>query len=363
MAIRFYLRNVAAPYTPATLRGAWDASGSAVTKLLDSAARLGTWDTATSVAAAETNTNTEWDVLLYRGVTGKLKAGTIGTGTVNVMLPFYESNAAADFSIHLHIYVTQGDSDTPRGTLLTDYRDGAGANELTASNSTAGIDLNAAQSLSSLAVSDNDRIVVEIGYVARNPSATSYTGTLYYGQTQRADLAHGGAYNSGNAYVEFSEAFEFVEAGRVSQGPVETLLTDDGGASRVSQGPVEVLMTDDANPARVTQAVAEILQAQSASARLTQLVVELLSPVTVASRVTQMVAELLTLTVIESRHTQIVAEILDAQTRDLRLTQFVIEVLGKSSTYCGPPSLSPAALCGKPDVLAWLEWTVPMREN
>jgi hypothetical protein len=33
------------------------------------------------------------------------------------------------------------------------------------------------------------------------------------------------------------------------------------------------------------------------------------------------------------------------------------------SSYCGPPSVTSAPLCGKPDVLAWLEWTVPMREN
>jgi hypothetical protein len=105
-------------------------------------------------------------------------------------------------------------------------------------------------------------------------------------------------------------------------------------------------MTDDANPAR-----------------LTQLVVELLTPGVVASRVTQMVAELLTITVVESRTTQMVVELLNAQRNETRLSQFVIEVLGKTSTYCGPPSLSPAALCGKPDVLAWLEWTVPMREH
>jgi len=48
---------------------------------------------------------------------------------------------------------------------------------------------------------------------------------------------------------------------------------------------------------------------------------------------------------------------------EIRGSQTVVELLGKSSTYCGPPSLSPAALCGKHDVLAWLEWTVPMKEN
>jgi hypothetical protein len=150
---------------------------------------------------------------------------------------------------------------------------------------------------------------------------------------------------------------------RVTVAPVEAAVVEAAGQARATVAPVEVLMTDDANPARVTQAVAELLQKQTASTRLTQLVAELLSPTVVQTRVTQLVAELLTLTVIETRHTQLVAEILNAQTTPLRLTQMVVEMLAKTSTYCGEPSFTPAALCGKPDVLAWLEWTVPMKEN
>jgi len=66
-------------------------------------------------------------------------------------------------------------------------------------------------------------------------------------------------------------------ATRVSQAPLETLLTETTVTSRVSQGPVEVLMTDDANPARVTQIVVETLQAQSSPIRVTQLVAEILT--------------------------------------------------------------------------------------
>jgi hypothetical protein len=150
---------------------------------------------------------------------------------------------------------------------------------------------------------------------------------------------------------------------RVSQGPVETLLTETTVTGRVSQGPVEVLMTDDANPARVSQVVAEALQRQTASVRVSQVVAELLAPVVVSTRVSQLIVELLTITVIESRVTQVIAELLDAGVHPIRVSQIVVELLGKSSTYCGIPTLSPAALCGKPDVLAWLEWTVPMKEN
>jgi hypothetical protein len=344
MATRFYLHNDAAPYTPATIRGAWDASGSAVTKRLDASRRPTT--VFTSVVASETSTNTEYDVLLYRGVSGPLKAGTIGTGTVNLCVGVDTSAAAADMHWHVHIYVTQGDSDTPRGTLLANYREAAGTNEWPSTDQ--GWALNAAQSLSSLAVSDGDRLVVELGYAARNASATSYAGEIHYGSGTAGDLTVASTqYASYNGWVEFSETIPGTADNRVTQGPIETAIVDSATSSaRVSQSAVEVVMTDVANPARITQ-----------------LVVELLTPGVVPSRVTQMVAELLTLTVIESRATQLVAEILNAQVTESRLSQLVVELLGKTSTYCGPPSLSPAALCGKSDVLAWLEWTVPMMEN
>jgi len=360
---KLYLTARTAPYTPATIRGAWDDTAGAVTKALDPC-KTRDGGTIASVARAEANANDEYDVLLYRGVSGPLGTQEI-TVNVNVVIGVGESNAAANDHWHVHIYTTQGDSDTVRQTGVDNYRETAGTNEWPTTE--AGLALNAAQSCH-IHTTDGDRLVVEIGYAARNTVTTSYTGTLWYGIVKNsviaADLTAAGDETSLAGFITFDASVaEGTITARASQGPVETLLTETTVTSRVSQGPVEVLMIDDANPMRVTQAVAEILQAQTASARLTQLVVELLAPAVVASRVTQMVAELLTLTVIESRHTQLVVELLNAQANPTRLTQFVIEVLGKSSTYCGPPSLSPAALCGKPDVLAWLEWTVPMKEN
>lgn len=361
MATRFYLHNAAAPYTPATIRGAWDNSASAVTKAIDASHHP--INSITSVTVAETSTDTEWDVLLYRGVSGPLKAGTIGTGTVNLCVGVDTSNAAADMHWHVHIYVTQGDSDTPRGTLLDNYRESAGTNEWPSTDQ--GWALNAAASLSSLAVSDGDRLVVELGYTARNASATSYSGELYYGSGRLADLAASDTVNYAtyNGWIEFSETLTGTATNRVSQGPVETLLTETTVSGLVSQGPVEVLMTDIANPARVSQVVAEILQDQTASTRVSQVVAELLLPTVVQSRVSQIVAELMTPTVIESRVSQAVVEILNVQQNPTRVSQIVIEMLARVSVYAGDPAISTAGLCGKPDVLAWLEWTVPMREN
>jgi hypothetical protein len=343
MATRFYLHNDAAPYTPATFRGAWDNTASAVTKRLDASQKPAT--TITSLTVAETSTDTEYDVLLYRGVSGPLKAGTIGTGTVNLCVGVDTTSASADMHWHVHIYVTQGDSDTVRGTLLSDYRESAGTNEWPSTDAAKA--LNSAQSLSSVSVSDGDRIVIELGYVARNSDSTSYSGELFYGCGGLGDLAvDGTAVSTLNGYIDFSETLTGTATNRVSQGAVESLLTESTITGRVSQGAVEVLMTDDANPARVTQVLAETVQAQTAALRTTQIVAEIITPIT-----------------IESRVSQALAEIANAGLGSTRVSQFIVEMLAKTSTYCGPPSLSPAALCGKPDVLAWLEWTVPMREN
>ena len=343
---QLYLTARTAPYTPATLRGEWDDTAGAVTKALDPC-KTRDGGTIASVARAEANANDEYDVLLYRGVSGPLGTQEIDVN-VNVVIGVGESNAAANDHWHVHIYTTQGDSDTVRQTAVDHYREAAGTNEWP--TTAAGLALNAAQSCH-IHTTDGDRLVVEIGYAARNTGTTSYTGTLWYGIVKNsviaADLTAAGDETSLAGFISFDASVaESTINARVSQGAVETVLRETTINARVSQGAVEVVMTDDANPARVSQLVAELL-----------------IPSVVASRVSQLVAELLTLTVIESRTSQLVVELLNAGVTPLRMTQLVIELLGKTSTYCGPPSLSPAALCGKPDVLAWLEWTVPMKEN
>jgi hypothetical protein len=270
---KLYLRTTAAPYTPATIRGAWDDTAGAVTGLLES---VPGGDTYTTVSRAETNVATEYDVLLYRGVSGPLDAQTI-SGTLNVMVDVLESAGAANNHWHLHVYVTQGDSDTPRGTLLTDYREAAGVNEWSI-NST-GTTLNAAQALSSLAISAGDRLVAEIGYSARNTSASSFSGTLKYGAVYGAVDLIGGVINAvGNGYLVFSNSIsEVSQVGRISQLGVESLSTGASVAARVSQLAVETLTAPSVS-VRLSQLALETLTATGPwAARVSQLAVETLS--------------------------------------------------------------------------------------
>lgn len=171
---RFFLNNATAGYTPATIRGSWDATASAVTKALG---RLPLVTGGTTIGIAETNTTNLWDVLLARFVSDpfELDYSFTTSDTVQWLIGALESNASANDFFHVHIYVTTGDSDTPRGTILTNN---IGATEWT---TTATARTEGAKTLSALACSVGDRLVVEIGYQAQNTVATSFTGTINYG--------------------------------------------------------------------------------------------------------------------------------------------------------------------------------------
>jgi len=230
---------LAPPFIPTNVRGAWDDTASAVTRMLDPLKRgLGT--TATQ-AVAETNAAGDWDVLLYRGVSGPLDAQTI-TGTVDVRLQIQESNADANFVWHVHIYVTAGDTDTVRGTLLADY---IGSTEWPTTLLGRGLD--AAQTLTNIgAITAGDRLVVEIGYRATNTHTTSRSGSCVLGTmgatngTILDDVTVGGG--TGAPYLLFSNAINELPAGRVrvSQAPLEYVLSAVA-AARVSQVAVEVV--------------------------------------------------------------------------------------------------------------------------
>ncbi len=279
---KLYLTTLPPTYTPATIRGAWDDVAGAVAKRLESIKTGG--GVITSVARAETNVAAEWDVLLYRGVGGPLAAQTINCN-IDVVLGILESNAAADFNWHIHIYVTQGDSDTPRGDLLTDYREAAGVNEWP--TTATGKALNAAQAVN-LAVQAGDRLVVEIGYTARNVVTTSYTGTLRYGTERElgvdaADLTAGSTSVTTLAgFISFSASIaEQDVTAAVSQVLAEPFTAEAGAEAAVSQVLAEVFTAVvTIATGEVSQVLAEAFTAdQPAEAAVSQVLAEVFSRV------------------------------------------------------------------------------------
>ncbi|MEV6309987.1 hypothetical protein AB0M10_15480 [Streptomyces sp. NPDC051840] len=195
MATRFWLNSSAAPYTPANRRGAWDLSTSSTVGLLGRS----TAGTAATVSGSTTVTTAAWDVMLGRWIsTPALRAGTV-TGTVAWVLGLVESNVNLNAYVHVHIYVTAGDTATVRGTLLADH---VGTTEFGAA--AAGVASNGSPAVTPVAVQAGDRIVVELGYRA-SATTTGYSVTLNYGGKGVTDLAAGATTVANPGWIEFSD--------------------------------------------------------------------------------------------------------------------------------------------------------------
>jgi hypothetical protein len=178
---RLYLQNQAADYTPPTIRGAWDDLSSSA------ASRLGRVPSGASAsdAIAEVSIDTAYDVLLRRFVSDPL-ASDVAFSTSDVVswcIGILESSGSLNAISHLHVFVTQGDSDNVRGTLLSDYA--GGVEWPTAARGRLYANVPVVNDVGALT---GDRLVVEVGYRANNSSTISYTGTLYRGGTGSPDL-------------------------------------------------------------------------------------------------------------------------------------------------------------------------------
>ncbi|AZM47809.1 hypothetical protein DMB38_20255 [Streptomyces sp. WAC 06738] len=154
----------------------------------------------TTSAKAETST-AQNSVLLGRWISPAARtAGTL-SGTVSFTTGRGASDSAAAFVTRVHMYVTVGDSNTVRGTLLDNWQ-GSTNWPVTAAGGTA-----TGQTIGSVSLQAGDRIVVEFGYEATNTSGTSYTGTMYYGATGTTDLVSAAtAVTTDPSWVEFSGA-------------------------------------------------------------------------------------------------------------------------------------------------------------
>jgi hypothetical protein len=138
-----------------------------------------------------------------------------------------------------------------------------------------------AQTLSSLAISAGDRLVVEIGFIARNSSTTSFTGTLRYGTQDPSTLddapdlaAADTAVTTKAGFLTFSNAITFANQGaRVSQSAPEA--ANSGASSvRVSETGAE-LPNSGASGVRISIAGLEAaIPTGTAHEQISQLIAE-----------------------------------------------------------------------------------------
>lgn len=200
MARRLYITNAAPPSTSVgnPPKGAWDVSANAgdIGGLLTSPSGA-----AATLAQAETSATNNWDGYLATWVAGPVNGNQTIQGTVQWIIGVVESSASMNAFTHVHIWVSQGDSNTLRGTLLSDN---IGATEWPTTATGRG---EGAKTLTAVNALNGDYVVFEFGYQAQNTVTTSFTGTVNFGDTG-ADLTSGSTSVTTLAgWVEFSQDF------------------------------------------------------------------------------------------------------------------------------------------------------------
>lgn len=191
---RVYLNTEAIPYNPATLRGAWDATASPSTGKL-SPVPVGA---ATNITKAETVATNNWDILFGKWSTVGLVDDKTIDGTVTWIIRRSEANADANAVFHVHLFVTVGNSDVVRGTLLTDS---IGATEFPTTIAAGG---EGAKTLSSVDAKAGDHIVLELGSQLQNTHTTSRNIIIGYAGANDVDATNGGTTAGQPKWLEFS---------------------------------------------------------------------------------------------------------------------------------------------------------------
>lgn len=253
---RFYMENNAPDVTIATPRGAWDNTGSVLQRRL-SRTKAGAL---TSRGIAETSTANDFDVLILKFVSEPITSAQTINGTLNWVVGASESATGMNANWHVHAYVTQGDTDNVRGTLVTNYTEAAGTNEWP--TTAVGDAPTGAVTVTPVAISAGDRVVIEAGYVARNTVNTSFTGTLWYGGTNATDLAAGGDETTLPGWWEFSQDL-FNASPLTIPKPTGTVAADVMIAS-VTVNPSTVTITPPGGWALIN----EVVQGTATSSRL-----------------------------------------------------------------------------------------------
>jgi hypothetical protein len=260
MATRLYFGPAAPPVSP-SFDASWEATGSAVRRLLeDSKGNSGDAFESLAVATSLNSPAGAVDVLIAQYVSPPLSGDQTISGTVKGQVRAQTSSTAGKLVAQVLIWVRKADG-TSRGTLLAHQT--TDASEFAASLTNRKFPQNSPASLSSVAALDTDRIVVEIGYRKFENATTSRTGTLRLGNPSGSDLAEDETTTTDNVpWIEFSQSLTFAAtSARVTQLAVESLETTTSLA-RVTQLAVESLETTT-SLARVTQLAVEVLRSSA----------------------------------------------------------------------------------------------------
>lgn len=124
--------------------------------------------------------------LIWLGISQPLQGSGTFSGTVDILQAVTEGTASNLFFWRLHIWVSVGDTDVVRGTLLNSYEENT-TNEWPVATDGQFHALQSPQTLAGVGWQAGDRIIVEAGFIDRNAVSSGVAGRLWYGTSQQAE--------------------------------------------------------------------------------------------------------------------------------------------------------------------------------
>lgn len=219
--MRWYLTTETAEYSPPTLRGGWDS----VIYPWDAQRKLSTVKTGGSGGQenrADLGNTAGLKVCFYRGVTDPLPDLTIGAGALLTVCAPVGGTPSTVGRWRIHAYLTVGDSDTVRQTILDQYME---TGSRLWPSPAAGCATEAAIELPEITVVSGDRLVVTFGAI-RASDTFSWIGFTYgakdSGGTPLEDASPGSATTTAG-WIEIVESGPSNEAPVVEAGPDQTV--------------------------------------------------------------------------------------------------------------------------------------------
>lgn len=183
--------STGATYSPESRRGAWDAAGAGWGWGAFKTTKEGS--VAYVSITANTTANYDWAIL---GFTYVLPEAASFSGAYSGVIGILEGDDNIAAQLHIHAYVLAGQTESLRGTLISDYID---PDEAEASfNAGEGF----SGTVSDVSAKAGDVLVVEFG--CRTNSSVSNVVRLYVGGTDATDLADGADVRTYPGWMQFA---------------------------------------------------------------------------------------------------------------------------------------------------------------
>jgi hypothetical protein len=170
-----------------------------------------------TVANTETSTLSAYRVLVVTCVSDPLATDQTlgGPGTsVSWVLGAAEANTIQDNYWRAHIWVSRGNTNEVRGTLLNQYAESAvtaAGNEWPAAHAKGWPNFGPSVPLTNASIDAlaGDRLVIEIGATLYRNSGAAYASTLWVGGTDANDLQPGGDETRAQGWFQLSQNLIF----------------------------------------------------------------------------------------------------------------------------------------------------------